>query len=119
MQYDTLLISNVKELVVFPFEKIMFISADGNYSYIHCINDETVTVVTLIGDIHELIDKHALNYKKLVRIGRSLIINMSYLVGIDLQKGYVSLMNEYKIINVKAPIETLKKLKTELEHNYE
>jgi len=118
MQYDTLLISNVKELYIFPFEKILFISADGNYSYIHCVNDETITVVAQLGDIHEQIYNRARNYKHLVRIGRSLIINMSYLVGIDLQKGYLALMNDYKIINIKASVESLKKLKAELEQIY-
>lgn len=120
----SLIIQNSRESIIISISQLLYIKAEGNYSYFFWIDntphpagkpDKTIeTVITIqLGEIDKLIEKlDNDDRKKLVRIGRSLIINLQYLYKIDLTRTELLLMDRaHNIHTLEASHEALSKLK--------
>lgn len=120
----SLIIHNSRESIIISISQLLYIKAEGNYSYFFWIDnaphpagkpDKTIgTVITIqLGEIDKLIEKlDNDDRKKLVRIGRSLIINLQYLYKIDLTRTELHLMDRaHNIHTLEASHEALSKLK--------
>ena len=120
----SLIIHNSRESIIISISQLLYIKAEGNYSYFFWIDnaphpagkpDKTIgTVITIqLGEIDKLIEKlDNDDRKKLVRIGRSLIINLQYLYKIDLTRTELLLMDRaHNIHTLEASHEALSKLK--------
>lgn len=120
----SLIIHNSRESIIISISQLLYIKAEGNYSYFFWIDntphpagkpDKTIeTLITIqLGEIDKLIEKlDNDDRKKLVRIGRSLIINLQYLYKIDLTRTELLLMDRaHNIHTLEASHEALSKLK--------
>ena len=74
---------------------IVYIAADGNYCRIVSCNRATITVTMTMQHILELIDK-AMQGKpcRLVRIGKSCIINLDYIYRLDIPQQLIVLSDQ-------------------------
>ena len=71
------------ELISIDLEKVACIKANGNYSTLYYISQREVMLSFGITKVFELIQNAHLNEGQFVRIGRSLIINQTFLERID------------------------------------
>ena len=98
-----------------PTEFIAYIQASGNYSNLHLVNGEEVTLTFQLHHFEDAIGK--LRKKSLVRIGRSLIVNKNYVLSININSQELRLM-DYKLGNsfkLKVSKDALRELKTMLD----
>lgn len=86
-------------------DKIAYCIADGNYTKLVTDNLEEYTIPKNIGMVKTLFTDSGFE-----RVGRSLIINLSYLVGIDRKHKSVSVMCKDKTISFGIPLKALKEL---------
>lgn len=87
MSNKFLIISTSIELMRFVPDKIAYIVAEGNYSKIHQVDGETRLLVLQLGKIEEAIDKQlGADGKPFARIGKSIIINCSFVYSINVPK---------------------------------
>lgn len=112
-----LVISNSNELVRIAPERIVYINAEGNYSTIMQTDNGTCTVTAQLGDIEKIIDRQLGNEGKVfIRIGRSLIINSSYIYRINITTPSLVMSDAQTFTHtVKAAKEALKQLKELIE----
>ena len=77
-------ISNAKELYRLPVDSIIYVSGDGDYSDIMMADGKPRTVTCQLGHIDEMLTRQlGTEGRNLVRIGKSIIINLDYLVFIN------------------------------------
>ncbi len=77
-------ISNAKELYRLPVDSIIYVSGDGDYSDIMMADGKPRTVTCQLGHIEEMLTRQlGTEGRNLVRIGKSIIINLDYLVFIN------------------------------------
>ena len=112
---EWLRISTSTKLVRVQTDDIVYIEADGNYSYVHLCNGKKHTMTLQLHFFDESFQRLKNNF--FVRVGRSLIVNKNYIHIINLteQKMILTggkLADEYK---VPAPKDALKELKAKLE----
>lgn len=110
---EYLIIYNTQDCVRVPSDDIIYIQADGNYSDIYLYSDKPQNVLMGIGDIGEEIENQLIDTcDSFVQVGRSLIINLNYLIHISLQKESIQLYNGtsgyYTVEVSKEPLKTLK-----------
>lgn len=75
-----LTITNSKELLRLPTENIVYVAGSGDYSDIMMADGKKRTVTCQLGQIEDMMrDQLKQDGRHLVRIGKSLIINMTYL----------------------------------------
>jgi DNA-binding LytR/AlgR family response regulator len=112
-----LIISTSTELVRFVPDKIVYIKADGNYSKIHQVDGETKLIVFQLGKIEEAIDKQlGADGKPFARIGKSIIINCSFVYSINVPKKELVLSDMATFYHTLNPSEiALKELKKHIE----
>lgn len=87
-----LVISKGTELLRIPAERLIYVAADGNYSYVVTQDGYKAMVLLQLGQIEDMIDEQ-LGEKgsRFSRMGRSLIINMDFVYSIDISKQTVVL----------------------------
>ena len=112
-----LVISTATDLVRVAPEKIVYISSDGNYSTLVLANDETRVLTLQLGQVERLIESQlGKEGNTFIRIGRSLIINRSYIYYINVSKQKLTLSdNERFSHTLSASREALGQLKSLLE----
>ena len=71
------------ELISIDLEKVALVKANGNYSTLYYISQREVMLSFGITKVFELIQNSHLTESQFVRIGRSLIINQTFLERID------------------------------------
>lgn len=108
-----LVISTSTELVRIAPERIIYLSSDGNYSLLYQTNDEVRTLTFQLGEIERIIGEQLGTAGKVfIRIGRSLIINRSYIYQIDMRRQRLVLSDVDRFSHtVNASKEALRQLK--------
>lgn len=120
-----IIISKGTELLRIPQERLVYISSEGNYSNV-CTADNRQRLVTYqLGRLEEMLGKQlGTKGNNLLRIGRSLIINIDYIYFIDISKQQLVMSDcagcyhelsasREVLIKLKAYMESLSKSKNE------
>ena len=109
---ERLLIHTANEAYSFNPNQIICIEADGNYCNLHLSNGNNYLLSFQLGQVESII-KEQLSYSNhtFVRVGKSLIINMDELIGVNITRQTLELVQpsgERLLFN--ASREALKKL---------
>ena len=109
-----LIISKGTELLRIPSDRLVYISADGNYSNVVTLDNRTQLVSLQLGQIEDLIgDQLGDEGTHFIRLGRGLIINLDFLHRIDVTKQYLILSDCHMCYHeLTASREVLIKLKS-------
>ena len=112
-----LIISTSIDLVRIAPDKIVYIASDGNYSTLVQTDNEVRMLSYQLGQIEKMISTQLGNEGNIfIRIGKSLIINRSYIYSINLPKQKLTLSDVASFNHtVTASKEALKQLKELLE----
>lgn len=112
-----LVISTSTDLVRIAPENIVFISSDGNYSTLVLANDDTKVLTLQLGQVERLIESHlGKDGNTFIRIGRSHIINRSYIYYINVPRQKLVLSDNDRFSHMLNPSkEALGQLKELLE----
>ena len=112
-----LIISTSIDLVRIAPERIVYISSDGNYSTIMQTDNEVRMVSFQLGQIEKMISSQLGRAGNIfIRIGKSLIINRSYIYYINIAKQKLTLSDVSSFSHtVTASKEALKQLKELIE----
>ena len=113
-----LIISNTAELVRLCAEDIVSIEADGNYSTLYVVGEEKRVVLFQLGQLERMMGEQlAEEAEAFIRIGRSLIINRTYIYYINLNRQQLLLRdpNGRRYETLKVSHESLRKLKELIE----
>ncbi len=119
-----IIISKGTELLKIPVDALMYITSEGNYSTVVTLDGKKRLVSMQLGQIEDIIADQITGSEILVRVGRSLIINMDYVHFIDITKQQLIISNctnfsaeltasREVLIKLKAYIEALSKRKNE------
>lgn len=82
-----IVISKGTELLRIPADRLVYISADGNYSNIVTQDNRSKMVSFQLGQIEDLIgDQLGDSGNNFIRLGRGLIINLDFVYSIDIAK---------------------------------
>lgn len=111
-----LTINNAKELYRLPTDKIVCIKGNGDYSVIMMADAKSYTVTLQLGQLEEMLGNQLpSNNRDMVRIGKSLIINLGYLIYINPAKKQIKLSDCQSFeFNEQASKEALIELKNYL-----
>ena len=112
-----LVISTSIDLVCIAPERIVYISSDGNYSTLVQTDNEARMLSYQLGQIEKMISSQLGNEGNIfIRIGKSLIINRSYIYYLNIPKQKL-ILSDVASFNrtVTASKEALKQLKELLE----
>ena len=109
---EHLVIGNSKEVFRIATEDILYVLARGNYSIIYFTYGDTLSVLLSIAKVGESINNLCPQASKdFVRVGRSLIINLSYLLYVNVVGQKLVLLDRNKERKeVKATKASLKEL---------
>ena len=112
-----LVISTSIDLVCIAPERIVYISSDGNYSTLVQTDNEARMLSYQLGQIEKMISSQLGNEGNIfIRIGKSLIINRSYIYYLNIPKQKLILSDVASFNHtVTASKEALKQLKELLE----
>ena len=100
------------ELTCIDTDLVAVVQANGNYSRTIYINKREVMLTQGISKVEELLKAHNDKQNRFIRLGRSFIINHSYLQKIDLLKQQLVLTDGNKNeIRIKLPKHVLKSYK--------
>lgn len=116
-----LIISTATELVRILPENIIYFSSDGNYTTMMQLDGATRVLTSLLGNIEKRIASQlGSDGKVFVRLGKSLIINSSYIYYINPAKQRLTLSDAATFsYQLPASKEALKQLKEHLEKEVE
>ncbi len=109
-----LIISTAVDLVRIAPDRIVCFSSDGNYSTLVQADSEMRTVGLQLGQIAQLIDRQLTGTDRstFIRVGKSLIINRSFIYYINVPKQKLTLSDATSFSHtVTASREALKQLK--------
>lgn len=82
-----LVITKGTELLRFPLDALICVSADGNYSYVTTLDGRETLVCLQLGQIEDLMaGQLGSGIRNFVRLGRGLIVNLDYINHIDISK---------------------------------
>lgn len=82
-----IVISKGTELIRVPADRLVYISADGNYSYVVTQDNRSKMVSFQLGQLEDLIgDQLGDSGNNFIRLGRGLIINSNFVYSIDIAK---------------------------------
>lgn len=82
-----IIISKGTELLRIPAARLVYVSAEGNYSEVVTQDGRRRIVSFQLGQIEELIGKQlGANGSNFIRLGRGLIINLDFVYWIDIAK---------------------------------
>ena len=112
-----LIISTANDLVRISPESIVYISSDGNYSTMVQADGEMRMLSYQLGQIERMIFTQLGSAgEQFIRIGKSLIINRSYIYSINITKQKLVLSDAVSFSHtVSASKEALKQLKEHIE----
>ena len=96
------------ELTAIDSENIAVIQANGNYSKIVTIYRKEIMLTSGISKVEEVLKSVNDARSRFVRIGRSLVVNHSYLQKIDLMKQQMVLSCQGNEIKINVSKKTLK-----------
>jgi len=83
----TIVISKGTELLRIPSHRLVFISADGNYSEVMTQDNRKRVVSFQLGQLEDLIgDQMGDEGANFIRLGRGLIINLDFVYWVDVAK---------------------------------
>lgn len=110
---NTLIFSTSVELVRVNPEHLVFISSDGNYSTLVLSDGESRVLTMQLGQLEKLIETQLGSAGMLfIRIGRSLIINRTFVYYINISQQKLILSNQHGANHtLNASKEALKSLK--------
>lgn len=112
-----IVITNATELVRIATERIVCISSDGNYSTLMQTDGMSRTVTYQLGQLEDMIgDQLGKRDTTFIRVGKSVIINRSYIHYINIPKQRL-VLSDLATFNhsVSASKEALKNLKDYIE----
>lgn len=108
------------ELLRVDLRKVAYFKADRNYTDVFFLNGVHLTLPTSLMAIEQMLDGDKLKGRTLpfVRIGRSLIVNISQIIHINLLRGEMVLndMDSPNVLRIEVPKEALKKVKELFNH---
>lgn len=109
----TLVISTSVELIRLNPDNIVFISSDGNYSTLVLTDGESRVLTLQLGQLEKLIENQLGSAgATFIRIGRSLIINRTFVYYINLPQQKLILSDQSRVNHtLNASKEALKTLK--------
>lgn len=112
-----LLFSTSTETLRLPSDRIVYISADGNYSAITTMDGENYYVTLQLGQVERRISQTLdVNDNRFIRIGKSLIVNSDFIALINPMRQKLVLSDCHKFRReLTASREALKALKDHLE----
>ena len=96
------------ELTVIDSEEIAVVQANGNYSKVLTIYRREIMLTSGISKVEQVLKNLKEKKSKFVRVGRSLIVNHSFLQKIDLMKQVMVLWGQGNEIKVNVSKKTLK-----------
>lgn len=103
------------ELIRVDLRKVGFFKADRNYTDVYFLNNHRVTLPTNLMSIEKMLDDDCMRGRTIpfVRIGRSVIVNLSHIIHINVPKQELVLsdMTSPCILKVEVNKEALRKLK--------
>lgn len=103
------------ELIRVDLRKVGFFKADRNYTDVYFLNNRRVTLPTNLMSIEKMLDDDRMRGRTIpfVRIGRSVIVNLSHIIHINVPKQELVLsdMTSPCILKVEVNKEALRKLK--------
>lgn len=108
-----LVISRGTEMLCVPVERLVYISAEGNYSHVYTQDKKEQMVSFQLGQIEDLIgDQLGDGGTNFVRLGRGLIVNTEFVYLIDITKQRLVMSDcESCFYDLTASREVLIKLK--------
>ena len=112
-------ISKGTELLRVPSARLVYISADGNYSEVMTVDGRKTLICLQLGQIEALmVEQLGAGITNFVRLGRGLIINIDYINHIDISK-QILVMSDCRGIRkeLSASREALIKLKELVEQS--
>ena len=114
---SAIIISKGTELLRIPQEKLVYISSEGNYSNVVTVDNRKRLVTYQLGQIEKVIGSQlGADGNLFIRIGKSLIINRTYIYYINIPKQKLILSDAERFNHtVTASKEALKQLKELLE----
>lgn len=127
---SAIIIANTRETLRIEVSQLLYIEASGNYSVFHFLDKDPQVIekdkhpykfdtqVTMqLGKIDEIINRlDRKSRASLVRIDRSIIINMDYLLKIDLSNHRLLMMDtEHNVYPVKVAEDKLAEFKKALD----
>lgn len=117
---ESLVISTSIDFIRIPYDELLFVDADGNYSALTTIGDERLLVNLQLGQIEQMLVEQLPTFShNFVRIGKSLIVNLQYIRYVNVPKQKLSLYDKNgKKYQLKASKEALRKLKEYLEKGF-
>ena len=96
------------ELTVIDSEEIAVVQANGNYSKVLTIYRREIMQTSGISKVEQVLKNIKEKKSKFVRVGRSLIVNHSFLQKIDLMKQVMVLSGQGNEIKVNVSKKTLR-----------
>ncbi len=103
------------EMVRVDLRKVLYFKADRNYTDVYFLNGHHVTLLTSLLNIEKMLEDDRMKGKTIpfVRLGRSLIVNVTFILQINVLKQELSLsdMKTSGVYKVSVPKEVLKNLK--------
>ena len=96
------------ELTVIDSEEIAVVQANGNYSKVLTIYRREIMLTSGISKVEQVLKNLKEKKSKFVRVGRSLIVNHSFLQKIDVMKQVMVLSGQGNEIKVNVSKKTLK-----------
>ncbi len=114
---NTLEFHTTVDLVRVPPERVVYISSDGNYSVLVQSDGNTRILTYQLGQVERMINQQLdSSADSFLRVGKSLIVNKSYINYINVPKQKLILSDAYMMTHtISASREALKKLKELLE----
>lgn len=102
------------ELLLIDLEKVAYLKANGNYTDLTYISEQTQTLSLSLSKMEEVIRRagEQTGPGRFIRLGRSLIINRTYMIGISVLRQRIILSDcdgHTHVVQVPKPI--LKKFK--------
>lgn len=116
-----LIIATTNDLLRLQFDNIVYISSDGNYSQVLLSGGEMRLLTLQLGQVERMIASQLGIYGRLfIRIGKSLIINRSYIHYINVGQQRLELNDKFnQKYTVQPSREALKQLKALIEKENE
>ena len=103
------------ELVRVDLRKVGYFKADRNYTDVYFLNGYHVTLPTSLVAIEQMLDDDRMKGRTIpfVRIGRSVIVNLTYIIHVNVLKQELVLsdMRTPCVLKVEVQKEALRKLK--------
>jgi len=111
-----LFLSNRDTLLCIDVDSIALLKAEGNYTRMYYVNQHETFLSYGIGQLYEILVKTQSDTSHFVRLGRSIIVNHSYLQKIDILKQIIELSDHGRnTVRISIPKNILKSYKSSIE----